>query len=141
GSKDETGEAREGLTAVVLGSVASAGLAIVTSTRIAAAEMAGYFKLGANAASGYSVAWSLALLGAGHLVGLSVGMAMFAGFVIAWVFAVPILTHLQPIPDGVMMAAHTLTVWRMQGRFIGAGAIARSANWQPVQSAKPVGGR
>ena len=37
-TKDDTGEAREGLTAVILGSVASAGLAIVAATRIAAAR-------------------------------------------------------------------------------------------------------
>ena len=37
-TKDETGEASEGLVAVILGSVASAGLAIVTATRIAAAR-------------------------------------------------------------------------------------------------------
>ena len=83
-AKDETGEAREGLTAVILGSVASAGLAIVTATRVAAAEVTGFFRLGGTAASGYNVAWSLALLGAGHLVGLSVGMAMLTGLVIAW---------------------------------------------------------
>jgi putative OPT family oligopeptide transporter len=35
-SKDDTGEAREGLRAVILGSVASAGLAIVSATRVAA---------------------------------------------------------------------------------------------------------
>ena len=35
-TKDDTGEAREGLVAVILGSVASAGLAILTATRIAA---------------------------------------------------------------------------------------------------------
>src|SRR5437763_6523076 len=32
-AKDETGEPREGLTAVILGSVAAAGLAILTATR------------------------------------------------------------------------------------------------------------
>src|SRR5687768_5062875 len=37
-TKDETGEAREGLTAVILGSVASAGLAIITATRIRSEE-------------------------------------------------------------------------------------------------------
>src|SRR5882757_6578122 len=78
-TKDETGEAREGLTAVILGSVASAGLAIITATRIAAAEMTGFFSLGGAASTGYNFAWSLALLGAGHLVGLSVGMAMLVG--------------------------------------------------------------
>src|SRR5512145_2365786 len=37
---DESGEAREGLTAVIIGAIASAGLAIVTATRIASAEIA-----------------------------------------------------------------------------------------------------
>src|ERR1700755_320785 len=63
-TKDETGEAREGLVAVMLGSIASAGLAIITATRVAAAEVTGYFAIGGSAASGYNVAWSLALLGA-----------------------------------------------------------------------------
>src|SRR5687767_11024507 len=73
-TKDETGEAREGLTAVMLGAAASAGLAIVSATRIAAGGLGGFVRLG-GASTGYDIAWSLALLGAGHLVGLSVGMA------------------------------------------------------------------
>src|SRR3954467_3634794 len=59
-TKDETGEAREGLIAVILGSVASAGLAIVASMRIASAEVSKIFAIGGGAASGYNVAWSLA---------------------------------------------------------------------------------
>lgn len=137
-TKDETGEAKEGLTAVVLGSVASAGLAIVTGTRIAAAEVAGFFRLGATASSGYNVAWSLALLGAGHLVGLSVGMAMLTGLVIAWAIAVPILTSLQPAAAGVTLAAHTAEIWRTQVRFIGAGAIGVAAIYTLATLAKPV---
>ena len=108
-TKDETGEAREGLIAVILGSVASAGLAILTATRIAAAEVTGFFRLGAMASSGYNIAWSLALVGAGHLVGLSVGMAMLTGLVIAWAIAVPILTSMQPAAEGVALAAHTIS--------------------------------
>src|SRR5687767_2711690 len=94
-TKDDTGEAREGLTAVILGSVASAGLAIFSATRIAAGGVSGFFSLGRGVASGYDIAFSLALLGAGHLVGLSVGMAMLVGLLIAWVGGVPILTYLQ----------------------------------------------
>jgi putative OPT family oligopeptide transporter len=139
-TKDETGEAREGLVAVILGSVASAGLAIVTATRIAAAEVTGFFRLGTMASSGYNIAWSLALLGAGHLVGLSVGMAMLTGLVIAWAIAVPILTSMQPAPDGVALAAHTLSIWRTQVRFIGAGAIAIAAIYTLATLAKPVVG-
>src|SRR6187431_35466 len=50
-TKDDTGEAREGLRAVVLGTIASGGLAIITGTRIAAAEVTGFFRLGAMASS------------------------------------------------------------------------------------------
>ena len=142
-SQAAAGSAREGLTAVILGTVASAGLAILGATRILAAEVAGFFRLGAMAgmaSSGYNVAWSLALFGAGHLVGLSVGMAMLTGLVIAWAISVPILTALQPAPEGMAMAAHTLGVWRTQVRFIGAGAIAVSAIWTLATLAKPVVG-
>jgi len=137
-TKDETGEAREGLVAVILGSLASAGLAIVAATRVFAAEVTGFFRIGAIASSGYNVAWSLALLGAGHLVGLSVGMAMLTGLVIAWAFAVPILTSMQPAAAGVTLAAHTSTIWRTEVRFIGAGTIAVAAIYTLATLAKPV---
>jgi len=139
-TKDETGEAREGLVAVILGSVASAGLAIVTATRIAAASVTGSFRLGATASTGYDIAWSLALLGAGHLVGLSVGMAMLVGQLISWAIAVPILTSMQPAPAGVELGAHTFAIWRTQVRFIGAGTIAVAAIYTLARLAKPVVG-
>jgi putative OPT family oligopeptide transporter len=139
-TKDETGEAREGLIAVILGSVASAGLAIITATRIAAASVGDFFRVGAMASTGYDVAWSLALLGAGHLVGLSVGMAMLTGLLIAWAISVPILTSMQPASEGVSLAAHTVSIWRTQVRFIGAGAIAIAAIYTLARLAKPVVG-
>ncbi|HEU4479901.1 MAG TPA: oligopeptide transporter, OPT family [Pyrinomonadaceae bacterium] len=139
-TKNETGEAREGLTAVILGSVASAGLAILTATRIASSEVAGFFRLGSMASSGYNIAFSLALVGAGHLVGLSVGMAMLTGLIIAWAIAVPILTSMQPTAEGATLAAHTLGIWRTQVRFIGAGAIAVAAIYTLARLAKPVVG-
>src|SRR5215475_2364285 len=139
-TKDETGEAREGLIAVILGSVTSAGLAILTATRIAAATIGGFFRLGSTASSGYDIAFSLALVGAGHLVGLSVGMAMLTGLIIAWAIAVPYLTSIQPAAAGVELAAHTVTIWRTQVRFIGAGAIAVAAIFTLAKLAKPVVG-
>jgi len=134
----DAGEAREGLRAVIYGSIASAGLAIFTSTRVAAAEVQSYFAVGRNAMSGCDIAFSLALFGAGHLVGLSVGMAMLTGLLISWAGAVPILTHLQPAAAGVALAAHADDIWRHQVRFIGAGAIAVSALWTLAKLAKPV---
>ena len=137
---DDTGESREGLTAVVLGSVASATLAIVTATRILGGGLAGVFRLGGGAATGYDFAWSLALLGAGHLVGLSVGMAMLVGQIISWAIAVPILTSMQPAPPGTDLAAHTIGIWATQVRFIGAGAIGVAALYTLARLAKPVVG-
>ena len=40
---------------------------------------------------------------------------------------VPILTSMQPAADGVPLAGHTISIWREQVRFIGAGAIAVAA--------------
>ncbi|MGH7669158.1 MAG: OPT family oligopeptide transporter, partial [Gemmatimonadaceae bacterium] len=137
---DDTGEAREGLTAVILGSATSAGLAILAATQILAGELSGYFPVGVSASSGYDMAWSLALVGAGHLVGLSVGMAMLAGLIIAWGIAVPILTAMQPLPVGVTLAAHTASIWGTQVRFIGAGAIGVAAIYTLATLAKPVVG-
>ncbi|HXF24993.1 MAG TPA: oligopeptide transporter, OPT family [Gemmatimonadaceae bacterium] len=139
-TKDDTGEAREGLTAVMLGSVASAGLAIVSGTRIIAGEFAGVIRLGATASTGYDIAWSLALLGAGQLVGLSVGMAMLVGQIISWVIAVPILTSMQPATVGQTLAAHTTAIWSTQVRFIGAGTIGVAAIYTLLMLAKPVVG-
>ena len=139
-TKDETGESREGLVAVILGSVVSGGLAILTATRIVAAELNGFIRLGGGASTGYNIAWSLALLGAGHLVGLSVGMAMLVGQIISWVIAVPILTSLGSPADGVSLAAYTSTIWRTQVRFIGAGTIGVAAIYTLGRLAKPVMG-
>ena len=134
----DASESREGLMAVIYGTVASAGLAILGATRVAATEISGVFSLGASAASGYSIAWSLALFGAGQLVGLAVGMAMFVGLLIAWVVAVPILTSMHPAADVASLTSNTMTIWRTQVRFIGAGAIGVSAIYTLATLAKPV---
>ena len=139
-AKDETGEAREGLRAVILGSIASAALAVVTATRIAAGGLSGVYRIGATAASGYDFGWSLALLGAGHLVGLSVGMAMLLGQVISWLIALPILTSMSPAPAGIEFGEHTLGIWRTQVRFLGAGVIGIAAIYTLARLAKPVVG-
>lgn len=134
----DAGEAREGLTAVILGTLASAGLAIAAGMRLVAAELAGAVRLGSTAATGYSISWSLALFGAGHLVGLTVGVAMLVGLVIAWGVAVPTLTVLNPLPAGVELEAHVVGLWRTKVRFLGAGTIGLAAIWTLAKLAKPV---
>lgn len=136
--KDDTGEAKEGLRAIILGSITSAGLAIVSATQVIAGGLTGFIRLGATASTGYDIAWSLALLGVGQLVGLSVGVAMLIGQVISWVIAVPILTSMQPATVGQTLAAHTTAIWSTQVRFIGAGTIGVAAIYTLARLAKPV---
>jgi len=47
---------------------------------------------------------------------------------------------MQPAADGATLAAHTITIWRTQVRFIGAGAIAVAAIYTLARLAKPVVG-
>ena len=131
------GLAHEGLLAIVLGSLASAGLAVFAATRIAAGEVQSFFRIGADGATGYNLAFSLALLGAGHLVGIAVGLAMLLGLLIAWAAAVPILTALQPDPSAAL-ETHVMHVWTTQVRFIGAGAMAVAALWTLARLAHPL---
>jgi len=137
GERGSAGAAREGLFAIVLGSVASAGLAAFAATRIAAGELQNFFRVGSGGATGYDLAFSLALIGAGHLVGLSVGVAMLVGLLIAWAGAVPILTALSPAP-GAGLEAHVMGIWTTQVRFLGAGAMAVAALWTLGRLAGPL---
>src|SRR5262245_28290630 len=59
GETRDAGEAHEGLTAVVLGSVASAALAIFSATRIAAAGVTKIVAVTPRIATGYDIAFSL----------------------------------------------------------------------------------
>ena len=137
GAQAGQGAAREGLLAIIVGSVASAGLAIFTATRLAGGEVQSFFRLGVSSATGYMFPFSLALLGAGHLVGLSVGLAMFIGLIIAWGVAIPILTAAAPDPAEAI-DAHVMRVWTTQVRFIGAGAMAVAALWTLSRLAQPL---
>jgi putative OPT family oligopeptide transporter len=133
---DVPAEAREGLIAVLWGSVGAVVLSILTATRIAAGEVTGFFKIG-HSASGYDMSFSMALLGAGYLVGLSVGAAMLLGLAIAWAAAVPILTSVIPA-NGQDLASFVNSVWLHKVRFIGAGSIAVAAIWTLTKLAGPV---
>jgi putative OPT family oligopeptide transporter len=134
----ESPEAREGLLAVVYGSLASAGLSIAVAMRLAADGIQGFFRTGAMAASGYTFSFSLALAGAGHLVGISVGLAMGAGILIAWAGAVPIITAMTPMHGD--LPSFVTGIWRNDVRFIGAGAMAVAAVWSLLRTMGPIVG-
>ena len=126
---------RAGLLALVGGTLASAGFAVIVATRIFAGQIAGYFRVG-TATTGLGFSLSLALVGAGQLIGLSVGLAMLTGLFIAWGIATPVLTALHPAAGPAADVA--TTVWSHQVRFIGAGAIGVAALWSLGRLARPV---
>jgi len=128
---------RSGLLAVAAGTAVSAVFAIVVATRIFAADVAHYFRVGdRGGASGYDFSLSFALLAVGHLVGLWVGLAALLGAVIAWGWAVPHYTMLAAAGGTAVDAA--LSAWSHKVRFLGAGTIAVAAIWTLAKLVKPV---
>jgi len=136
GSAEGAEENAKGLATIVAGSIVSALFALLTVTKLAAAEVATAFRLGGGAASGASASLSMALIGVGHLVGLSVGIAMFVGMMIAWAGLVPLLTSIQGV--GADVAAGVTDVFRNQVRFIGAGTIGVAAVWTLLKIIGPI---
>ena len=141
GARSDTPEAQadssRGLTAIVLGTAASAIYAALVGTRALAGEVAGYFRFGAGGATGAGASMSLALLGVGHLVGIAVGLAMLLGVILSWGVLVPLLTTMYP--DVAASAADAAgAIWTGKVRFIGAGTIGISAIWTLAKLAGPV---
>src|ERR1700731_3051033 len=140
GAEDAEGgaaTARAGLLAIMVGSVASAGFAVVVATQLFASDVAQYFRVGhRNAATGYDFNLSFSLFAVGHLVGLWVGVAMLVGAAIAWLGFVPYLTSVHPAAGAAADVAQA--VWSHQVRFIGAGTIGAAAIWTLIRLIKPV---
>ena len=137
GSREGEAESAAGLRTIVVNSLASAGFAILTQTRLVVAEATQVFRLGGGGTL-VSGSLSFALLGVGHLVGLSVGMAMLAGIVIGFVVALPILTARAPAAAGTPLADWVGGVFSHDVRFLGAGVIGVAAVWTLVRIARPV---
>jgi len=135
GSRAGAAESARGLAVLIWGGLASAGFAILTQMKLAAAEAAVWFRAGAGA-TGISGGLSFALFGVGHLVGLSVGMAQLVGLAAGWWVLLPILTAATPLPGGAEEWANT--VFRADVRFFGAGVIGVAAVWTLVRIAGPV---
>jgi putative OPT family oligopeptide transporter len=129
-------ENRRGLAAIVLGTVLSAGFAILAKMKLLAEEAAATFKFGAGATT-FSTSFSLALIGVGHLVGLAVGVAMLVGLLISWVMLVPQFTAGGP-PTGTELADFVGTTFRQKVRFIGAGTIGVAAIWTLLKMLGPI---
>jgi len=157
-SEEAVRENKAGLGVVIVGSIVSAGFALLIAARAFAGETAKFFKLPAflgGGATGVGFGMQFALLGAGHLIGLTVGLAQLFGLILAWCIAVPLLTS----PDvvawlgshfGIHSLAATLAsapaeelaskVWRNEVRFMGAGVIGVAAIWTLIKLLGPLVG-
>lgn len=129
-------ENRKGLAAIVLGSVLSAGYAVLAKMKLVAEEAATVVKIGSGATS-FSTSFSLALIGVGHLVGLAVGVAMLVGLVIGWLVLLPQFTAGGP-PAGTELADFVSTTFRQKVRFVGAGTIGVAAIWTLLKMLGPI---
>ncbi|MGH8254101.1 MAG: OPT family oligopeptide transporter [Steroidobacteraceae bacterium] len=135
-------ESRDGLRAVVWGSIVSSVFAVIVATRVFASDVVRYFRAGERGVSGFDFFLSFALFAVGHLVGLWVGLAMGLGALIGWAWGVPHFSALAP--DGLAgldsgaIAKLAQSTWSHQVRFIGAGTICVAAVWTLAKLIKPV---
>lgn len=129
-------ENQRGLRVIILGSLASAGVALLAALKAIAGSLSTHFRLGAGATmAGSSV--SLALIGVGHLVGMSVGIAMIVGLVISFGVLLPLRTAGLVAPD-TDLTELVGTTFSHEVRFIGAGAMAVAAVWTLLKIIGPI---
>jgi putative OPT family oligopeptide transporter len=132
-------DARTGLLAVIVGSVVSAGFALVVATRIFASDLVRYFRIAERGAvTGFDLLFSLALFAIGHLIGLWVGLAILVGALIGWLWGVPYYSALSHSDAAAAVLAHD--TWNHQVRFVGAGTILVAALWTLAKLVGPVYG-
>jgi putative OPT family oligopeptide transporter len=133
---DAAGEGQAGLAALLMGTLASAGVVLLTALNIFAGGFSRFFRPTPASATGLGGSYSLLLVGIGQLVGIAVGAAMAVGLLIAWGVAVPLLTAAHPMAGDAAKIA--TGVWKSQVKLIGAGAIAAAAVWTLGKLAVPV---
>jgi putative OPT family oligopeptide transporter len=129
-----------GLKAVLWGAIISAAFYVIVQTRVFAAAVSDYFRVGGarGGATGFDFGLSFALFAIGHLVGLWVGIAMLVGAAIGWAWAVPYFTHVHWAAGAAVTVAQD--GWSHYVRFIGAGTIGVAAIWTLAKLVKPLVG-
>jgi putative OPT family oligopeptide transporter len=135
GASGGAAENAKGLRLLVLGSLFSAGFALLAKMRLVAEEAGKNVAIGGTA-TGFSASWSMLLIGVGHLVGLSVGIAMFVGMLVSWTVLVPWFASGGDLSGGV--DALVGGTFRGQVRFIGAGTIGVAALWSLLRIIGPI---
>lgn len=129
-------ENQKGLRIILVGSLASAGFALLAALKAVAGSLSATFRVGPGA-SMVGSSLSLALIGVGHLVGISVGIAMIVGLLISFGILLPVFSGDQ-LPAGGDIAEAVSTVFATEVRFVGAGAIAVAAVWTLLKIIGPI---
>jgi putative OPT family oligopeptide transporter len=129
-------ENRKGLIAIVIGSVVSAGYALLAKTKLVVEEVGFDTRFGSGATN-LGTSYSMALIGVGHLVGMAVGLAMLVGLVTARFVLLPWYTAGGP-PVGTELAEFVGAMFTQKVRFVGAGAIGVAAIWTLLKLIVPI---
>ena len=133
---DANEENKQGLRMIIVGALASAGMAILGAMKLAATEISTFFRVGSGGTMvGGSL--SLALIGVGHLVGLSVGISMIIGLIISYGVLLPMHTSGLLPAEGDISDVVSST-FATDVRFIGAGAMAIAAVWTLLKIIGPI---
>ncbi|MBD0860647.1 oligopeptide transporter, OPT family [Gordonia sp. zg691] len=128
-------ENKAGLRTIVIGSVASAGFALLAKLKVLSDSISATIKIGAGGTL-FSAGLSMSLIGIGHLVGVTVGVAMLVGLVISYAVLLPIESQNQGVGEDLSDAVSA--VFANDVRLIGAGAIAIAAIWTLIKVIGPI---
>ena len=131
----ENPEAREGLLAVVYGSLASAGLAIAVAMRLATDDVARLLPARRPARPATHSLFRWRWWAPAIWWGFRSASPCSRASPIAWAGAVPILTAMTPMHGD--LASFVTGIWRNDVRFIGAGAMAVAAVWSLLRTDGP----
>ena len=136
---DSAGGAEEnkaGLRAIIIGSIASAGFALLAKLRVLSDTISATIKVGAGGTL-FTAGLSMSLIGIGHLVGVTVGIAMLIGLLISYGVLLPIESQNAGEP-GESLSDMVSGVFANDVRLIGAGAIAIAAIWTLIKVMGPI---
>lgn len=124
-------ENKAGLRTIVIGSIASAGFALLAKLKVLSDSISATIKVGAGGTL-FSAGLSMSLIGIGHLVGVTVGVAMLVGLLISYGVLLPIESQNQG-EAGESLSDIVSGVFANDVRLIGAGAIAIAAIWTLIK--------
>ena len=123
-----------GLRVIIVGSLVSAGYALLSDLKLVKSALTKPFKVGDSSGSMVGVSMSMALIGVGHLVGVAVAASMLVGIVISYGAILPwrvsgkVGGNLDVIQE----------VFSNDVRFVGAGAIGVAAIWTLIKVIGPI---